>query len=103
MPAKPSAWEGSAHRLSKLSQESAQCLHQAPIDCWALTVLLLQTLATLSVNIILIMSIATGRIQTIMALVSMSATIIPIVIIARGAIQTSMLMSRNPYPRQLWH
>ena len=39
------------------------------------------------------MSIATGRIQTIMALVSKGATFIPIVSIARGAIQTSLLMS----------
>ena len=47
------------------------------------------------------MSIATGRIQTIVALVTLSATIIPIVTIARGAIQTSMLMSRTP--RYRWH
>ena len=62
--------------------------------------LLLQALVTLSVNIIPIMSIATGR---IMALVRTGATIIPIVSIARGAIQTSMLMSDKHYPRHLWH
>ena len=65
--------------------------------------LLLQALVTLSVNIIPIMSIATGRIQTIMALVSMGATFILIVSIARGAIQTGMLMSGKHYPRHLWH
>ena len=63
--------------------------------------LLLPALVTLSVNIIPIMSIATGRIQAIIALVSMGATFFPIVSIARGAIQTSMLMSRNP--RHRWH
>ena len=54
--------------------------------------LLLQALVTLSVNIIPIMSIATGRIQTIIALVSMGATFFPIVSIARCPIETSMLI-----------
>ena len=65
--------------------------------------LLLQAPVTLSVNIIPIMSIATGRIQTILALVVISATIIPIVSMSATIIQTSMLMSRNHYPRHLWH
>ena len=65
--------------------------------------LLLRALVTLSVNVIPIMSIATGRIQTITALVTLSATMIPIVSIARGAIQTSMLISGKHCPRELWH
>ena len=65
--------------------------------------LLLQALVTLSVNIIPIMSIATGRIQTTMARVSMGATFFPIVSIARGTIQTSVLMSGKHYSRHLWH
>ena len=95
---------GSAHRLNKLSQESAQCLHQAPYRLLGpYHSLLLQALVTLSVNTTPIMSIAMGRIQTIMALVSMGDTIIPLVSIARGAIQTSFLMSRNHHPLHLWH
>ena len=65
--------------------------------------LFLQALVTLTVNIIPIMSIAMGRIQTIIARVSMGATFFPFVSIARGAIQTSMLMSGKDYPRHLWH